>query len=102
MDENEFLLISIWLYLFISCYNCDALKADDLSLKMNLQTHHVSGSGLNTWIQQASCPTQLILCNRTKVHLFSMTYEPSISSAFLFVIATNGNNILSYMTFTLD
>lgn len=29
MDENEFLLISIWLYLFISCYNCDALKADD-------------------------------------------------------------------------
>lgn len=29
MDKNEFSLISIWLYVFRSCYICDAWKADD-------------------------------------------------------------------------
>lgn len=52
-DENEFLLISVWLYVFRSCCDCDTLQQTDYSfIKMNLQMHHVSGPGLSIWLQQ--------------------------------------------------
>lgn len=88
--------------MFYILYNCDALKADD-SFSKNEFTNTSCARFWTEYLDTTSILSHAAhILQQNKVHLFSMTYKPSIFSAFLVVITTNGNNILSYMTITLD